>query len=225
MSNSHKTIKDLPLYLREGENYGRSLIVHLDSNDRGQLEATVSSLRQSACQFMQQYNEQKEKSLNYYESYKSNVKQQLHYLRSDTNIIPKVVFISLSGFGGLLLGFRRSTFRKFIYGATFATGAAALCYPNEAKLYSNQVCELTKAKARVLYNDYIWPSESSTRKANQSQKIIESKPTSVNTSSNKDKIIKMDEKDINKVKSKLDIKGDKGQSSDEDKDMYTTRSK
>jgi hypothetical protein len=226
-ANNQKTLKDLPLYLREGENYDRSLIVHLDSSERGQLEATISSIRQGACQFMQQYAEQKEKSLKYYESCESNVKQQLNYLRSDTNIIPKVIFISLSGFGGVLLGFRRTAFRKFIYGATFATGAAALCYPNEAKLYSNQVTQFTKAKAKVFYNDYIWPDQNSTKKAKQS--MSESKAaaiTSISASSNeKDKIVKMDDKAINKVKSTLDIKGDKGQSRDEDKDMYTTRSK
>jgi hypothetical protein len=39
----------------------------------------------------------------------------------------------------------------------------------------------------------------------------------------KDKVIKMTSESIKSTQSNLNLKGDKGQSSDEDKDMYTTR--
>jgi hypothetical protein len=146
---------------------------------------------------------------------------QLAYIRSETNIIPKLVFISLSGLSGLLIGFRRSNLRKFFYSTTLATGAAGLCYPQEAKYVISVVYNQGRKQACDLYRGFIQPSNTTPNSAPKQQVSTEQNEHISVTS--KDQVIKMTSESIKSTQSNLNLKGDKGQSSDEDKDMYTTR--
>jgi len=94
------------------------------------------------------------------------------------------------------------------------TGAAAVCYPNEAKLYTNKSIDLGKQ----YYKDYVWPSNS---------KNTSAPSPAASKSDSKDKIVKLDSSSLDSSKSQTDSKftGSMGQSNEQDKDMYTTRSK
>lgn len=214
-----KTIKDLPIYPDETPNT-KAVWVNVEP-PRSSLETTISTIRQSTCEFMQQFKTQKEKTVALVEQTKSNANTQLEYIRSETNLVPKVVFISLSGLSGLLIGFRKSKFRKFMYTSLLTVGATSLCYPKEARVYYDQAYGFGKKTASDFYRDYIWPTETKSLKNKPSK--TENEMSSAEN--NKDEVIKLNVKDIESTKSQIVMKGDKGMSRDEDKDMYTTRSK
>jgi hypothetical protein len=113
-----------------------------------------------------------------------------------------------------LIGFRRSALRKFFYATVLTTGAAAVCYPNEAKLYTNKTIDLGKQ----YYKDYVWPSNNKPTNNNNTPKATTQQPVD-----SKDKIVKLDSKSLESSNSNMT--GSMGQSNEQDKDMYTTRSK
>jgi hypothetical protein len=129
----------------------------------------------------------------------------------------QVAFISLSGFSGLLIGFRRSAFRKFLYVSALSAGATAICFPNEAKQLSNQTLDLSKYYLNRVYRDYVWPTGDS--KASK-QPAQNAKPEA-----QKDTIVRVDANSTTDLKGSVQVKENMGQSSEQDKDMYTTRSK
>lgn len=93
----------------------------------------------------------------------------------------------------------------------------AVCYPKEAKVYSNQAYVIAEQNAKKIYREYIWPEETK-----RPRKVEHVAPVAQVVNS-KDKIVKLDSETIDASKPTKTITGDKGQASDEDKDMYTTR--
>jgi len=225
---SAKSVKDLPLYSNTSNQRVIWVNVNTAKPERSQLEELIRTTRESLCEFLHQFKDQREKSSKLYKESTSYLNDQLAYIRSETNIIPKLAFISLSGFSGLLIGFRRSNFRKFLYSTTLATGAAALCYPQEAKYVSNAVYNQGRKQACDLYRGLIQSNSTASKSAPKNESIIKQTTTEMDQRqrsehTSKDKVIKMTSESIKSTQSNLNLKGDKGQSSDEDKDMYTTR--
>jgi hypothetical protein len=207
-------VKELPLYSTD---YGRkSVFVNL-VHDKTDFERGITQVRQVAFDFVDKFSETKERVIRFYETGVAHTQSTLDYVRSETNILPKLTFITLSGLGGLLVGFRRSKFRKFLYSASFGTGALALCYPNETRIYSKNAYDWTLNKTKSLYEQYTTKEESN--RTSQVPKI--ETPKIVNTNP-KDQVFNYTPANETASKEAI-IEGDKGQASDEDSDMYTTR--
>ncbi len=81
--------------------------------EKNQLEKAITNVRESTFLFINKYNQEKENAFKFYESSRNQLSNQLDYLRQESVVLPKIVFISLSGFSGLLIGYRRSNFRLF----------------------------------------------------------------------------------------------------------------
>ena len=223
---SGKTIKDLPIYADEKQQSAlatTTMWINIEQPSRSPLETTISTIRQSTCDFMHQFKAQKEKTIELVDKTKSNANSQLEYIRSETNLVPKFVFISLSGLSGLLIGFRKSTFRKLLYTSVLTVGSASLCYPKEAKVYYDQAYGLGRKTACDIYRQYIWPDEKTKSLKSKVAKPANDAPNVA--SSAKDKIIQLNAHEIENTKSAIVMKGDKGQANDDDKDMYTNRTK
>jgi hypothetical protein len=215
-----KKISELPLYSDNKSDELKAVWVVLEKQERGQLEQGISSLRQETEGLIQKFHKQRQELCQYVTNTRSSVNSQLNSLRNEHHILPKLAFISLSGLSGLLIGYRRSTFRKLVYSTVLGGGAVALCYPKEARVYSTQVYDVASKNAYALYRQYVWPDEAETKA--KAKKAAES--SGVEQSGNaKDKVVKLDNEAIRSAKTSKEIKGDKGQSSDADKDMYTTR--
>lgn len=210
-----KTVNDLPIYDDESTALSRQIAHVCIPNQRNALEEVITSLRQSTFQFLNKYKEEKEKSITFVETTKADLNQKLDYLRSESVILPKIVFISLSGFGGLLLGFRKSNFRKIVYSGCLTAASTALCFPNQAKSYTNEATQFTKQKVELIYKTYIWSEAAKQSTAPKSDK----KPS--DTIKGKDQIIKLEIDSSNQETRQL--AGDKGQANSDDQDMYTTR--
>ncbi|CAF0732635.1 unnamed protein product [Brachionus calyciflorus] len=215
--SSPRTIKDLPIYGDSQNESNKPLWIVVENPEKSELEKFVSETRQTACGLMRQFNDQTEYLTKALEQNKLVLKNQLEYVRSETNLIPKVAFISLSGLSGLLLGYRKSTFRKLLYSTLLTGGATSLCYPTEARVYSSKAYEVGSKNAMDLYRAYIWPEE--TKKVKKVE-AVQQAPKAMDP---KDTVVKLDKETIESTESKRNIVGDKGQASDEDKDMYTTR--
>lgn len=213
-SDRRVKVKDLPLYSTD---HGKTSIYVNLVHDKTDFERGITQARQLAFDFIDKFSETKERVIRFYETGVAHTQTSLDYVRSETNILPKLTFITLSGLGGLLVGFRRSKFRKFLYSTAFGTGALALCYPNETKIYSKSAYEWTLNQSKSLYNQYVTKEEPIVTKHEpkiEVPKIVSNNP--------KDQVFNYLPQDES-ISKETSIEGDKGQASDEDSDMYTTR--
>lgn len=225
LNDKIKSINDLPIY--NDEKSMRQVALVNVKVEKNQLEQAITTVRQATFDFLNKYQEQKEKSLQFYDSTKKDVNEMLGYLRQESVVLPKVAFISLSGFGGLLLGFRRSSFRKILYSGALTTTATALCFPNQTKVYANQASQYAKENAEKIYRTYIWPTEEPKKTVSKEpieneKKTVVKKNSETVVANGKDQIIKLDGAEGN---SKRVLEGDIGQANLDDQDMYTTRGK
>lgn len=210
-----ETINDLPIYGSDSVR-PKELWVSFENKEKTQLETLISTARQTACSMVTTLKGQTKELNKFVDANKKEADDKLSYLRSESTILPKVVFISLSTLSGFLIGFRRSTARKIFYSAVLGTATTALCYPNEAKKMSSLISGEASNQFNGLYRAYIWPE-------NKPKKETVSKPQPAMENS-KDKVIKLNKEEL-KSSSGSTVVGNKGMSNDDDQDMYTTRSK
>lgn len=214
---SSRTIKDLPIYGESSNEQLKPIWVAVEKNEKSQLEEIVTNFRQSVCSLTKQFQDQTKNSVQYYEQSRDSLKNYIDYIRSETNIIPKFAFISLSGLGGILLGYRKSIFRKIFYSSLLVSSSTALCYPKEAKYFYNKGYEASSKEAMDLYRKYVWPEEKKSVKKSQQVENV------VNKIDGKDTVVKLDSQAIESSVPSKNVKGDRGQSREEDEDMYTSR--
>lgn len=219
MAKKLSTLSDLPIYESAQVN-PKSLWVSVPANDRSSLEEAIGSVRSTACSAVKQIKSQTSQLNDYLNSTRQSADKNLTYLRSESTILPKVVFISLSTLSGLLLGYRKSAFRKGLNCTLLATASTALTFPKETKVVSSKVNEFVSKEAEVLYRTYIWPEEKKVaKKEKQAEEIV------WNTANEHTKLIKLNKEDLNDTVPKAEMVGNKGMSNDDDSDMYTTRNK
>ena len=60
--------------------------------------------------------------------------------------------IAIGGLAGLIFGIRGGIIKKFFYSSTFAGGVASICYPEEAKMYTEHGLVEFKKYATIGYN-------------------------------------------------------------------------
>lgn len=177
LNDNIKSINDLPIYDDEKSALNRQVVLVRVEHQKNAFEEAITSARRATFDFLNKYREQKEKSLELYDKTKNDLNQKLDYLRQESVVLPKIVFISLSGFGGLLLGFRRSNFRKILYSGALTTTATALCFPNQTRVYTNKARQLASENAEFIYRTYIWPSEKVTKKPVVSKESVKPMPS------------------------------------------------
>ena len=216
-SNENKIkVKNLPIYADEKPK--KNYIYVSFEREKTSYEKFISSSRQIVFNYIDKFSHQTERAVKFYETGVEHTRSTLEYIRLETNILPKLTFISLSAAAGVVFGYKRSNFRKFTYSTLFTTAAVALCYTNETRKYSNDTLECVRTKSKKFYDEYIMPPKPVAVPAKQQELII------VNESV-KDQVITVKSSSSNDEQKLIEIVGDKGQSNDEDQDMYTTREK
>lgn len=216
-------IKDLPIYttddrLAAATSINKQNYIYVSFvKEKTEYEKFISSTRQLVFDYIDKFSEQKERAVKFYETGVEHTRSTLEYIRSETNILPKLTFISLSAAAGVVFGYKRSNFRKFTYSTLFTATAVAICYPNETKKYSSETLECMKNKTKAFYDGYIMPPS-----PQDAIRVVASKQEPIVIDDSKHQVVTL--KSSNEA-SKIEIVGDKGQSNDDDQDMYTTRSK
>lgn len=213
--NNKIKIKNLPIYADEKPK--KNYIYVSFAREKTNYEKFISSTRQIVFNYIDKFSHQTERAVRFYETGLEHSRSTLEYIRLETNILPKLSFISLSAAAGVVFGYKRSNFRKFAYSTLFTGAAVALCYPNETKKYSNNTLECIKTKTKAFYDGYIMPPKPVPSAPKQKELIVID-------DSVKDQVITVKSSSNDQPKL-IEIVGDKGQSNDEDQDMYTTREK
>lgn len=72
---------------------------------------------------------------------KAATEETVNMIRQEDAVVRYGV-ITLSGFVGYLFGLRRTVFPRFLYSATGATAAVAICYPRETVHYNQKALEM-----------------------------------------------------------------------------------
>ena len=214
------TLNDLPIY---GPTETKALWVAVEKNQKSEFEQIVTSVRQSVCQFVHQFKEQTEKMDELIKKNKQMANDKLSYLRSESTVLPKIALISLSGLSGILIGYRKSTARKVFYSVVLGMGTTALCYPNQAKEHADQTRNFIKTNSNQFYRTYIWPQPNVTKQSAPKQVATPSDVIKITNS--KDQVLVLSSDSLKPSERSPEIKGNKGQSIEDDNDMYTTRSK
>lgn len=214
---ARKTIADLSVYAASNAT-PRELWVLIDNPNKSDLESGISAIRQGTCSAVKQFQSATKQVSDYFQSTKDSADKKLTYLRCESTVLPKFAFISLSTMSGLLIGFKKSAFKKALYCTLLGAGSTALVFPNEFKRLKNQTCEQVSSEAKQFYRTYIWP-EGEKSKFPKAQKV-----TVIDSSNSKDKVIKLDKEELTSA-AKSSVVGNKGMSNDDDSDMYTTREK
>lgn len=211
-SQRYVKIKDLPIYSDENNNNKnvKELYVTFD-REKNEFEKAVTAFREFIFDLNDKFAEQKARAIQFYETGVAHTRSSLDYIRSESNILPKATFITVSGLIGYIIAIRRSRFRRLTYSTLLIGASASLCYPNEAKQYSSIAYDWSFKNAKIFYDEYIMPKGPSS-----SPSELQQAPSSTQ----KDVILTTAKSDDKPV---TNVPGDKGQSSDEDSHMYTTR--
>lgn len=117
------------------------------SDQKGQLSAYYEHAKdQTKCEFCIKFFKQFSKT-NF-----SNISVVRDYLNEEDNTLPRAGAIAVGGLAGLIFGLRGGFFKKLIYTSIGAGGVASICYPKEAKIYSEKALVEGKKYATIGYN-------------------------------------------------------------------------
>lgn len=76
----------------------------------------------------------------------------MDYLNEEDNTVPRIGAVAIGGLSGLIFGVRGGFFKKLIYTSIGAGGVASICYPKEAKIYTEKALVETKRYVAIGYN-------------------------------------------------------------------------
>jgi hypothetical protein len=169
-----------------------------------------------------------------YEWAKKSTKDGLQYIQKDSGVVPRAVFISVAGLGGIVAGYRGGFFRKTVYASIAMASAASVCYPDQAVAISKKSWITVRDFTSQAYKDNVGAQGSKTS-SQASNLSVKSKPAAQSTNKVENTAAMSETKpDNNNNNNKpvtttspsskqVPITKDFGQSNKEDKDMYSTR--
>ncbi|KAK7091794.1 hypothetical protein V1264_009431 [Littorina saxatilis] len=136
---------------------------------------------------------------------KAHTEGFIDFLQNDPGALPRAAVITVAGLGGIVAGYKGGVMRKMFFSASAIAAATSLCYPNEAVAMTTEAYNVALVSVKTL-----WEGDGTS--GEKKSVVQDSSPT---TADNQNMT----------VKGKNGLKGDPGQSKDEDKDMYTTRTR
>ncbi|XP_077990402.1 MICOS complex subunit MIC27-like [Glandiceps talaboti] len=134
----------------------------------------------------------------------------IKYTQTEEGFYPRLVAISMAGMIGVVLGARGGVTKKLIYSGGLMTAATSLCYPHQAVDIAQNTYDKAKDKITQVYEGR--------------SKKTETKPQKETKTPVEPKTAAPVKQESVKPSTKPVPKEDLGQSTPEDKDMYTTRS-
>lgn len=73
-------------------------------------------------------------------------------MNEEDNTLHRVGAVAIGGLAGLIFGLRGGFIRKLLYTSIGAGGVASICYPKEAKIYSEKALVEGQKYAHIGYN-------------------------------------------------------------------------
>ncbi|XP_025089755.1 MICOS complex subunit MIC27-like [Pomacea canaliculata] len=195
-------VSELSLYENpeEGASYSHT------EEDINFVRRWVSTVRKTVWDFKDSCQDTIDRIRNVYETGNAHTQEMLNHIQNDPGVLPRAGVIAVAGLGGVIAGYRGGMFRKVLYSTASITAASAICYPEEAIALAIEAYKSVQTSVKPL-----WSSEgSATEEASTRPSVLSSAPDATPYGE--------------KTQSGTALKGDPGQSKEEDKDMYTTRS-
>lgn len=118
----------------------------------GIIENTFATLRRTIFSFTSEVEAYQRVATDYIETGIENADGLIKYLGEEDATAPKAGAIALGGLTGIIFGLRGGLFKKTLYGTVGAGIMASICYPKEAKEYSEIAYEEGKKYATIAYN-------------------------------------------------------------------------
>ena len=103
--NNKIKIKNLPIYADEKPK--KNYIYVSFAREKTNYEKFISSTRQIVFNYIDKFSHQTERAARFYETGLEHSRSTLEYIRLETNILPKLSFISLSAAAGVVFGYKR----------------------------------------------------------------------------------------------------------------------
>lgn len=206
---------DLPIYDKPDDIYE----VRYECADKSELEKTVGSVRQQLIDAYASTQPTRDRIEHIAMTGQAHTMGQIQSLREEENLPGRVGAITAGSLLGILVGSlrRKGALSRLLHGAVAGAGVAALLYPDEAAYLATEVFEQSKIYGNIGYN-FAFGVEPQNGQVTKTGNLEETKIS--------DEVVKV----VNNVEFTEDIPApqpvgeDKGQSSSEDNDMYTTRS-
>ncbi|KAK9504109.1 hypothetical protein O3M35_010521 [Rhynocoris fuscipes] len=144
---------DLPLYVEDGT---KKCVDCVDTSAPPPEETifteTIKCARKEIWFLMEQLKIVQKEVVTSLQSFREQSEDVVSFLREESNFAPRMGAIAVGGLTGYILALRRGIFRKLIYTTVGSTSIAALCYPKEAKAYSQDGFKIVKKYALIGYH-------------------------------------------------------------------------
>lgn len=116
------------------------------------IEEGFRTIRESVQSVTGSISDQKGHLSGYIEHAKDQTKFVRDYLNQEDNSVPRAGAIAMGGLAGMIFGLRGGFFKKLVYTSVGAGGIASICYPKEAKVYTELALVEGKKYATIGYN-------------------------------------------------------------------------
>lgn len=143
---------ELPLYSPAAEKPKATKADTSNSRATSAIENTFGTIRRTIFSVSNEVSAYKHVAMDYVEQGIENADGLIKYLGQEDNVTSKAGAIGLGGLTGLILGLRGGWFKRGLYGTVGAGIMATICYPKEAKEYSEVAFEEGKKYATIAYN-------------------------------------------------------------------------
>lgn len=226
-------ISDLPVY--EEPKLPEYKLILEDSA----LEPYITPMRESVWNVWDSLNEQRQIVTDKVMVGRAHTMQFVTYLQEDAGAVPRAFFITISGLGGIVAGYRGGMVRKALYSTLALASASALCYPHQAIDISSKAWGETKAQGKKVYIVVFPRTPDKNSTAEKFEQFVEKKfrriakdtepafqvaeETSKQIVEKVTQVMNIEEGDEKATEDGEEKLEDHGQSSAEDKHMYTTR--
>jgi len=116
------------------------------------IEGGFRAVRVSLQGVSQAVADQKHQLTDIIETGKAHTQGLRDYLNEEDNTVPRIGAVAVGGLAGLIFGLRGGFFKRLVYTSIGAGGVASICYPKEAKIYTEQALVETRKYGNIGYN-------------------------------------------------------------------------
>ncbi|XP_068086497.1 MICOS complex subunit MIC27 isoform X2 [Anabrus simplex] len=121
-------------------------------SERSSLEEAIGAVRKELWVWYDQCQGYRQKIIEVVEVGKAHTESTLEYLKEESNYMPRVGAIGLSGVAGYVLGMRGGMVRRLLYASVASLTMAGLCYPRYGAEASKEALFYVKKACAITYN-------------------------------------------------------------------------
>uniref|UniRef100_A0A1B6LG30 MICOS complex subunit n=1 Tax=Graphocephala atropunctata TaxID=36148 RepID=A0A1B6LG30_9HEMI len=142
--------RDLSIYSKPAQQ--SNVEEETEPKTQSALLSVVKQVRESVWAVSDQFHQVSSQFNNIIETGKAHTSSTIQILRDEDNYPQRYGAIAAGGLLGYIIAIRRGWFRRLVYTGTGATAVAAICYPEEAREYSQEGFKQAKRYIVIAYH-------------------------------------------------------------------------